>query len=138
MKKESKRKWLKLFLWFGGIAGLLCIIAISIFAYLFYDLINNPFNDQKFDETIWKEFHQNDDPDNPRGNMAYHLRDRVLKDGMNMQEVRSLLGIPDYSEGKDFMRYNLGMWSGFRIDPDSFDIHFDEHGGISHIEIIQH
>ena len=117
---------------------MLGIIGIAIFIYIFYALINNPFNDRKFDETVWKEFHQDDDPDNPRGKMAYHLRDRVLKEGMKMDEVRSVLGEPDYSEGDNFLKYNLGMWSGFRIDYDSFDVYFDENGELSHVEIIQH
>ncbi len=34
--------------------------------------------------------------------------------------------------------YRLGFWSGFRIDPDSFDIHFDDQGRVARIAIVQH
>ena len=139
MKKEKQKKWLRILLWLAGGLTLIAVIAAGVIGYIFYDLINNPFNDRRFQETVWKEYYQNDDPDNPRGNMAYHLRDKVLKAGMSMDEVRAILGNPDYSETENSLQYNLGMWSGFRMDYDSFDIYFEEgNGGLTHVEIVQH
>ena len=138
MKREKKTKWIKILLWSGGALTLIVAVAIGIFGYVFYDLINNPFNDRRFRETEWKEFHQNDDPDNPRGKMSYHLRDKVLIEGMSMDKVRSLLGDPDYAETENVLKYNLGMWSGFRIDYDSFDIYFDDDKELTHVDIVQH
>jgi len=133
-----KKKWLKAFLWAGGLLVAIAVISLGVFVYIFYELFNNPFNDRRFQEEEWKEFHESLDPDNPRGQMAYHLRDKVLEEGMSIEEVRSLLGEPDYAETDHSLQYNLGMWSGFRIDYDSFDIYFDEDGRFTHVEIVQH
>ena len=136
--KKKKPKWLKILLWLSGILAILGVVTVAIFGYIFYDLINNPFNDRKFNATEWKEFHESHDYDNPRGTMAYHLRDKVLTKGMKRNEVKAILGEPDYSEGRNVLKYNLGMWSGFRIDYDSFDIYFDTTEKLTHIEIVQH
>ena len=121
-----------------GVLALLTIAGASRFLSDFYGLVNNPFNDRRFSEKEWKEFHLSDEPNNPRGRMAYDIRDHVLKTGMKRQDVLAILGQPDLYEGQEYISYNLGMWSGFRMDYDSLDIHFDEHGGFTHVRILQH
>ena len=36
------------------------------------------------------------------------------------------------------MSYNLGMWSGFRMDYDFLDIYFDDQGRVVDVLIVQH
>jgi hypothetical protein len=34
--------------------------------------------------------------------------------------------------------YNLGMWSGFRIDYDGLQVHFDSQGRLTYTQCVQH
>ena len=84
------------------------------------------------------EFAGTDDPDNPRGGMARDVERIVLSRSMSKAEVLSLLGEPDFSKDQAVFRYNLGAWSGFRIDYDSLDMHFDHEGKAVEVRIVQH
>lgn len=114
------------------------IAAVIFFVVIIYPLINNPFNDRKFDQTVWVSYHDSTDPDNPRGNMVSNLQKKYLQLGMSKQEVLRLLGEPDYEESSTVYKYNLGVWSGFRIDYDSLDVHFDSSGRLTHTQVVQH
>jgi len=86
-----------------------------------------PFDDRKFDSTVWKSYHKNMDHDNPRGQMVDDLFNHLRK-GFSREEITRLLGEPDLEVSDNLFSYNLGMWSGFRMDYDSFDLEFDNSG----------
>ena len=134
MRQAAKRLLLA-----GGLAGALLVFGAAIWLMVsLYALFNNPFNDSKFDREVWLEFADNDDPDNPRGGMACDVRRIVLSKGKRKAEVLSLLGEPDFAKDEQVFKYNLGMWSGFRIDYDSLDVRFDAHGKAVEVQIVQH
>jgi hypothetical protein len=141
MKPRRKSKSEKLF---TAVAGLMTVflfvglILLLFFARQLYGLFNNPFNDKRFSREVWLEHANSKDPDNPRGRMASDLRRRILRDGMSKEQVIEFLGEPDFSADDNAYKYNLGAWSGFRIDYDPFDVYFDESGVVARIEIVQH
>jgi len=98
----------------------------------------DPFAGRQFDRDLWNELHGSEEPNNPRGKMVGDLRSRHLEAGMSREAVEELLGKPDWATYEYVWQYNLGMYSGYRIDYDSLDIHFDDDGRLSHIEIVQH
>lgn len=98
----------------------------------------DPFAGQSFDRAVWHKFHNNHEPDNPRASMSKDLRRRYLRQGLTKQEVVKLLGEPDMNKSDNMYEYNLGMWSGFRIDYDGLQIHFDAEGRLSYVQCVQH
>ncbi len=115
-----------------GVGYIVCLVV------LFYPFLNNPFNDEKFNQAVWLQYHKSDDWNNPRGKMAEDLKKKILKAKMSRQEVLNMLGPPDFREEKVLLSYDLGMWSGFRIDGDSFDVYFDSSDHVEEILIVQH
>jgi hypothetical protein len=107
-------------------------------------LSDSPFDDQPFDQVVWLKHYNDNDPDNPRGLMADAIKKRLLHEKPTISSVMLLLGDPESMHeankaGFSFvLSYNLGMWSGFRIDYDTFDIYFDGSNRVSQIRIIQH
>ena len=125
----------------------LCILIIAAMPLVFYTIhvaaevasfLNDPFNDKKFNSEIWKQFHENDDPDNPRGQMFADLQKHHLKSDLSKEEVQDLLGEPDLRETETILEYNLGMWSWMRIDYDSIVIEFDETNRLIKSYRVQH
>jgi len=137
MAEPEKKRWLRVLYYALAIAAAILIGVGGFFAFILYELINDPFNDREFDQVVWMSFHESIEADNPRGNMAYDIIDR-LKSGMSRADVLTLLGTPDFDEQANCLSYNLGMWSGFRIDYDSLDIFFDDSGNFSYAVIVQH
>jgi hypothetical protein len=97
----------------------------------------DPFNQTQFDRQAWVAA----PPD--RGPMTRDLLRRHLKKGTGRQEVLALLGKPNgrvtykgqplvegagYERTREILRYSLGAWSGYRMDPDYLDLAFDESG----------
>jgi len=78
------------------------------------------------------------DPDNPRGRMADDLRAHLISSRPTLSEVLDLLGEPDVAKRGDPLSYNLGTWSGFRVDYDTLDVHFGSDGRVSEVWIVQH
>ncbi|MCU0707964.1 MAG: outer membrane protein assembly factor BamE [Pirellula sp.] len=98
----------------------------------------DPFAGRYFDRELWHRFHEDDDPDNPRASMVTDLQWNYLKKGMTRSDVEELLGTPDFEKRDDVYSYNLGMWSGHRMDYDSLDIHFDADGKLADVRRLQH
>ncbi len=120
------------------ILGILILAVGSLYGYLHFVVFDNPFNNKKFNQQTWKQFDNNDDPDNPRGEMYEDLQKHYLKKGMGKNEVITLLGAPDIKHEKNLFSYNIGMWSGFRIDYDSLDIEFNDKNNLTSITRVQH
>jgi hypothetical protein len=117
--------------YFWGIHPL--VLAMVIFLTLC-----GPFDDRSFDRETWLALHNDSDADNPRGKMARDIQRRLLLGQVTREEVLDLLGPPDHGQRDDMLSYNLGMWSGFRMDYDSLDIYFDDQGRVVDVLIVQH
>jgi SmpA / OmlA family len=98
----------------------------------------DPFAGRSFDRKLWHEFNKIDDPNNPRASMVASLQRRHLKLGMTRDQVVNLLGEPDMAKTPEMYEYNLGMWSGFRMDYDGLQIYFDKKGRLSSVQCVQH
>lgn len=95
-------------------------VQLLIFGVLFGD----PFDDRDFDRDVWMAHSQDWRPDNPRGQMAQDLRDRLLRERPSRSQVIELLGPPRYQR-PDRISYYLGSW-GFGPDCDWLEIYFGE------------
>lgn len=82
--------------------------------------------------------HQDWDPDNPRGKMYEDLVENYLRKGMTKAQVVALLGESDLVTKPEIISYNLGMWSGMRIDYDSLDLVFSNDGKLTKYYRVQH
>lgn len=105
---------------------------------LFMVLTSDPFDDRRFDRSVWLAMHGSQDRDNPRGPMARDVQRILLEAKMSRAQVREMLGSPDGHETPSLWQYTLGMWSGFRIDYDSLDVHFDDRGRATKVRVVQH
>ena len=117
---------------------LTAIVAFSIVSINWIRIWLDPFAGRKFNRYLWHQYSSDDNPDNPRASMVSDLRWQYLDKGMTRTEVKELLGTPDFERRDDLYSYNLGMWSGFRIDYDSLDIHFDSNGRLINVRRVQH
>ena len=130
MKKWTKRLIISLLI-------LLVVFVVSFFA-LIRSSVEYRFNDRTFDAALWKSFTNNDSPDNPRGQMFDDLSKRHLRKGLSKKDVEDLLGPADLKSEIDLWSYNLGMWSGFRVDYDSLDLKFNGEGRLVKFYRVQH
>lgn len=123
--------------------GCLALAAIALgyvvyVGFLLYPLFDDPFDDLAFDQALWHQ-HQNDmSQDNPRGKMAHDLATLLENERMTRAEVVELLGSSDAHTFGDNLSYELGMWSGFRIDNDTLDVHFDAEDRVVDAVVVQH
>lgn len=122
----------------GILFGVLLIVTIGIFSYVYFVAFDYPFDNKDFDKVVWHKYKNNMEPDNPRGEMFESLIEKHLMAGMTKSEVIQLLGTPDFREEKDLFSYNLGMWSGYRIDYDSLDLKFKNNGKLVEFYRVQH
>ncbi|MBI3912337.1 MAG: hypothetical protein HY320_15570 [Armatimonadetes bacterium] len=126
----------------GIIAGLFIVVAAIWFRPLVYQMLHNPFDAERFEQSKWKSAVTDRGGQNPRGPMAGDLRRRFLEKGMPKEAVRALLGEPDNSESDEVAgnidRYFLGHWGSMSIDGDYLIIHYDQPGRVSSTEIYEH
>ena len=113
------------------------VIFIQSPYYMLVDMLLNPdpFDDRPFNQEVWLEHFDDWDGANPRGRMAYSVRDILLETHMTRAEVIEMLGPPEYDSAEYSIRYLLGAWSGIRIDYDLMEIFFDEHDRVKEIRI---
>jgi hypothetical protein len=98
----------------------------------------DPFAGRSFDRDVWHQFHGKDAPDNPRASMVASLQRSYLHSGLTRDQVVALLGEPDMEKRPEMYEYNLGMWSGFRVDYDGLQVHFDPQGRLIRTQCVQH
>jgi hypothetical protein len=116
----------------------LLVAAVAVVGWQYWLFKGGIFSTSRFDSEKWKELSfNNDDFSCYRGGMANDLKDRVLLPTMSRASVENLLGKPDRS-GVEDLEYTLGMCSGLRIDFDSLNVYFNEHGGLTRVAITQH
>lgn len=123
---------------FAILFGSFLIGTIAFFAYIYFVVFDYPFDNEYFDKITWQQYSNNMIRDNPRGEMFENLTEQYLKPGMSKKEVILLLGKPDFREEENFFSYNLGMWSGYRIDYDSLDLKFNKKGQLVEFYRVQH
>lgn len=123
----SRRTLTTSFLSIGCVLVLVLTSALVLMSWMVIGfLLDDPFSGRWFNQTLWQKLDGSLDPDNPRGSMVLDLKQRYLKKGVSRSYVISLLGEPDCENTDEILSYNLGMWSGFRIDYDSLDIRFED------------
>lgn len=92
------------------------------------------FGNEKFDQVKWMQSAAAIQNECKRGDMAYHLQQRILVRGTPRDAVAMLLGRPSY-EDSNTMEYDLGkcmhVYHGLRI-------FFDENNRLSHSRISSH
>lgn len=113
------------------------LIAAGIFIYTLMD-VGYPYDDEAFDEDLWKVHHTDFIKRNPRGLMAEAVQTDVLRPGMRRAEIMEKLGPPDLADEVDMLSYNLGAWSDANQGFDSLNIHLSEDGTMIRSEIIRH
>jgi len=118
---------------FLGLASL-----AGLFAFIYFMGGGYPFDNREFDQSVWLSMNKDMSPDNPRGEMFVDLKDRHLKEGMTQFQIKALLGEPDFKNEPRLLSYNLGMWSGLRMDYDSLDLVFSESGKLVEAYRVQH
>ena len=124
-----------------GVLALAAALAAAGFLYVASPLLfflNDPFDDRPFDREVWLQMSGSEDHENPRGRMADDVRRRLLEDRPDRDGVVQLLGEPDFGREESLYQYHLGAWSGFRIDYDSLDVHFDGEGLVEAVRFVQH
>src|SRR3990167_2740150 len=97
------------------------LICLSV-GYVYFKVTksDNAFKSRKFDEVLLLKYANSKEPKNPRGEMYYDLEKNYLYEGMDKTAVIELLGQPDSSlSTNEIFSYNLGTWSGYRIDFDT-------------------
>ena len=120
-------------MWIKRLFVVAVLCGIAFVGWFYHVMANDPFNDWWFDEKIWKSEHNKSDYNSPRGKMAFDLKHRVLKPNMTQKQVLQILGPPDAGQDATSLSYNLGSWSGFRMDGDIFVIEFGKSGKIAKI-----
>ena len=132
----AKRRWLVILL--SSLVGVMAL-AVAVLAFLPVLLgVEDHSSDLRFDPTAWKHHSHDLDRDNPRGKMVADLSKQLLDRRPRRNEVIELLGDPDHGSEPGQVSYNLGMWSGFRMDYDSLDIDFDGDGRVRSVRSVQH
>jgi SmpA / OmlA family len=117
---------------------MITLVAIALTGLRWIKYYSDPFAGRSFDREVWHQFHSNDDPDNPRASMVESLQRSYLHPGLTRQQVVQLLGEPDLDESLNMSEYNLGMWSGFRMDYDGLQVYFDKQGRLTCVQCVQH
>lgn len=111
----------------------LAAIPVAFFGRSFYNMVNNPYNDHRFEARLWRTA-SGDRRENPRLRMADDLMKRHLKPGMVREQVRALLGAPDVSSKFDEQQnrdcYGIGNDPAVGIDPEWIAIQYDRVGRI--------
>jgi hypothetical protein len=112
-----------------------------------HGFLNDPFNDSPFDRDTWIRMHGSADPDNPRGHMASSLIGYLEEHRLHRDEVIRLLGVselgcsalePPIGPTETCLSYNLGEWSGFRMDADTLDVYLGVDGRVLKALTVQH
>ncbi|HEY1016071.1 MAG TPA: hypothetical protein VGE07_25400 [Herpetosiphonaceae bacterium] len=100
--------------------------------------VNDPFDDRPFDQALWLQQQNTFVRDNPRGLMAHELATLLETQRLTRAEVLALLGAADGESYDTMLSYELGMWSGFRMDHDTLDIYFDSTDRVEDARVVQH
>ena len=122
-----------------GICVFLALV-VGVWWYV-YPIINDPFNDARFDHKEWLSASGSRKMDNPRGPMVEDLQQRFLHKGMTRRQVELIIGKPDCTSKYDLERgiegYFLGCWGFCAIDPQYLQVQYDKQGMLIRTKIIE-
>jgi hypothetical protein len=114
------------------------VVAVAFVGWQYWLYKGGVFRTSSFNEAEWKSLKRPlDDVSCYRGGMAHDIKTNILRSGLIKTEVEGLLGEPDFNK-TDIHEYNLGFCSGFRIDNDTLDVHFDSEGKLAKVYVVQH
>jgi len=121
-----------------GILLVCVVLFIRSPLYIFFDMMFNkdPFDDRAFNQEVWLDHFEDHGMANPRGRMAYSVRDLLLESHMTREEVIDLLGPPEIDSEIHSIQYLLGAWSSIRIDLDYLVISFDDDDRVIEVRIV--
>lgn len=103
-----------------------------------YGVHRRHYGNIKFSGTVWRSLAGKWDKDSPRQRMVKDLRQRYLKPGMTRQQVRQLLGKPDYdSHDKDVDSYFLGVWGFMSVDATVLEVEYDKAGRMVRTKVVE-
>lgn len=118
------------------IGSLVVIISLVLAAGALYGVHRRYYGNTYFNRQHWIGLANKGGVDNPRQRMVKDLRRRYLKPGMTRQQVRHLLGKPDYGRlSSDADSYFIGADG---IDGISLDVRYDRVGRLVRSEIVGH
>jgi len=115
-------------------AGAVLVVFLDLTGTLFW----KPFADRRYDPSAWRRESGRMNENSRRGSMVCDLERRIIRRGMTRAEVIAHLGEPDGTKDPDDYGYVIGMWTGFRMDFDTFDVLFDDQGRVVETRIVQH
>ena len=125
---------MKLINWASIALAVFTLILTIVFFTLWAMKDSVVFGNEKFDQVKWMQSAATIQNECKRGDMAYHLQQRILVRGTPRDAVAMLLGRPSY-EDSNTMEYDLGkcmhVYHGLRI-------FFDENNRLSHSRISSH
>jgi len=121
----------------GGFRTFVARLAVLTLVVWIGSSVLSPFDDLKFDQTVWHQYSGYSDPRSPRGRMYEDLESILLRTRPSREDVLQILGEPDAPAREQALEYSLGAWSGFRIDFDTMVIAFDASGDVSHVSRVQ-
>ena len=117
-----------------------CVVLVAVTLLYAFNTTSGimPVFQRRFDRDKWVASAKFPSPDNPRGRMVLDLKVRYLRKGLTPAEVIALLGPPEHKIGDIEYSYQLGMWTGFRMDYDTLDVRFSGSGGLTDARVVQH
>lgn len=124
----------------GCLTGIVVLLAICVVAAgVLYGIHRRYYGDIKFNGTVWRSLANKGGTDNPRQRMYKDLLQRHLDPGMTRQEVRRLLGKPDYdSLEKDVDSYFIGVMGAMSVDATVLEVHYDQKGRLVRTKVVEH
>ena len=125
---------MKLISWASIALAVFTVILTIVFFTWWANKDSVVFGDEKFDQVKWMQSTATIETECKRGDMAYHLQQRILVKGTPRDAVTVLLGRPSY-EDSNAIEYDLGkcmhVYHGLRI-------FFDENNRLMHSRISSH
>src|SRR5687768_8046181 len=118
--------------WLQWSTSVLAVMTAGLWWFGVFEFLDGPFDDIPFDRTTWIRMRDKDDRDNPRGQMVESLVENLEEHRPTRDEVIRLLGPSEFGCGvlsppigpkETCLSYNLGEWSGHRLDVDTLDIY---------------
>jgi hypothetical protein len=140
MRRQTKRIFLLL-------TSLTALVFAGVVLAILWVAFDSPFDKSDFDRAIWLGMAEDMDPDNARGGMAAALIEELESDKPSRAAVLQLLGPSEYpcsalsppvGPTDKCLSYNLGMWSGMRLDYDTLDVYFNGEDRVTRVLTVQH
>lgn len=112
----------------------LLVVVLLIIPFLAFDSLSLA----KFNHDQWIAIEKAEDKFScGRGSMGRDIVKNILKVGLSTSEIETVLGPATFKKAEE-LQYHLGLCSGFRMDYDFIHIYLDDHGRMTHAEILQH